>query len=295
MKAENCSIARKVCLVVIDGWGLSVDGSHLDSIKDAKTPTMDELCANCPMTPLAAHGLHVGLADGLMGNSEVGHLNIGAGRVVYQDIVRIEMAIKNKEWHSNEHILAVADVCKKRNKPVHLMGLLSDGGVHSHIEHLKALLYIFKNIGVPQAYVHAITDGRDVGPKTAARYVNDLHEYMSSISYGKLVSMVGRYYAMDRDKRWERTEAAYKLYTGGNGTKYETFEQAITAQYNDGITDEFFTPSIFANFELIDSESAVVFFNFRSDRMRQIVGTFLGMTAVNNIRNNEQVLNPRPL
>lgn len=279
MKAEG-SISRKVCLIVIDGWGLSVEGKHLDSIKDAHTPTMDDLCNNYPMIPLTAHGLHVGLPEGLMGNSEVGHLNIGAGRVVYQDIVRIELAIQNKEWRDHADVHRIVEDSKRSGNAIHLIGLVSDGGVHSHIEHLKALLVLLKDLGCPHACIHAITDGRDVGPQTALKYLEELQNFLNSLSFGQISTVIGRYYAMDRDKRWERTTAANDLFTEGKGSKYRSLQEIVDYNYSKGVNDEFFTASVLPDFQSIQDASGVICFNFRSDRMRQIVASFLGLAEV---------------
>ncbi|HWB63133.1 MAG TPA: 2,3-bisphosphoglycerate-independent phosphoglycerate mutase, partial [Chitinophagales bacterium] len=214
----------------------------------------------------------VGLPDGQMGNSEVGHLNIGAGRIVYQELMRINIAIRNGELAENEKLLAVFDYCKTNNKPLHLIGLVSDGGVHSHIEHVKALCDIAKTNGMDNnaVHVHAFTDGRDCDPKSGLGFLKDLDAHLQK-SAGSIASVVGRYYAMDRDNRWERIKLAYDLLTKGEGRQADDIFKAVEESYNEGITDEFIKPIVSAkNFKAIQEGDAVICFNFRTDRCREI-------------------------
>lgn len=280
MKAET---SRNVCLVVIDGWGLSStgQGNTLDAIKDAKTPIMDNLINDHPFIPLEAHGLSVGLPDGLMGNSEVGHLNLGAGRIVYQDIVRIEQSLKDGNLQANGEL---NDFLRK-SQTFHLIGLVSDGGVHSHIEHLKGILKILKAKNIKDVHVHAITDGRDVSPKSAQSQLQVLVDFMKEINLGCLSSVVGRYYAMDRDKRWERTQVAFRALTEGSVDSFSVFQSGIQSRYACGETDEFFTPFTLPSFKVIEKQDGILFFNYRSDRMRQVVSLFIADYAVLLIHN----------
>lgn len=220
---------------------------------------------------LDAHGLAVGLEDGLMGNSEVGHLNIGAGRVVWQDIVRINEAIKKKKLSSQKAIVDAFETCKKGNGRMHFLGLVSDGGVHSHINHLFALLDAAKEAGIKSVYVHAITDGRDTSPRSASEYIKQLEDYIKKIEYGTLNTIVGRYYAMDRDKRWERVKVAVDALVSGEGEKADDAVKTIEERYSKDETDEFLKPIILNGDEsrLQDGDSLFTF-NYRSDRMREI-------------------------
>ena len=280
---------KKCCLIVIDGWGLSTDHSKnynahtcapSDAICIAKTPTMDYLGKEYPNCTLAAHGNAVGLPDGLMGNSEVGHLNLGAGRVVYQDIVRIEMSINDGSMASNAALIDAFKVAMKSNGRLHFIGLLSDGGVHSHINHLKALLKYAKETGVPSSFIHAITDGRDTNPTSATNYLSDIMNYMKMLHYGKIATVMGRYYAMDRDKRWERTKIAFDAMTNGEigeNVKESELLDTIKKRASRKVspeTDEFLHPLIVSMDGLIRDNDVLVFFNFRSDRMRQLVASF---------------------
>lgn len=259
---------RGVCLVVIDGWGLSTANVDGDAIAMAQTPIMDELQSKS-CVPLLAHGKAVGLPAGLMGNSEVGHLNIGAGRVVYQDIVRIDQMI---ETDSLSQCPALCDTISNASR-VHLVGLVSDGGVHSHLNHLKALLKTLANCD-KSVWIHAITDGRDTAPRSAAKYLAELEQYCGEVGVGQLATIQGRFYAMDRDKRAERTELAWNALTQGKGQAISDWASAIATRYARDETDEFFTPMILAEDGTIKSGDAVVLFNYRSDRMRQLAALF---------------------
>ncbi|KAI8644712.1 2,3-bisphosphoglycerate-independent phosphoglycerate mutase [Parasitella parasitica] len=262
---------NKACLICIDGWGISPNADHLgDAIYNAETPVMDKLEKEDPFVPIAAHGLAVGLPDGLMGNSEVGHLNIGAGRVVYQDIVRIDLAMKNKEFGQIENIKGAFDRAIKGNGRLHFMGLVSDGGVHGHIDHLVSLLAAAKAAGVPESYVHFFGDGRDTAPKSASKYMQQLVDAIKELGYGKIADINGRYYAMDRDKRWERVQVAFDGMTQAKGEKVSDPVKAIEDRYAAGETDEFLKPIIVDEAGQIKNGDTIFCFNFRSDRMREI-------------------------
>ncbi|KAJ2040725.1 hypothetical protein H4S03_000840 [Coemansia sp. S3946] len=265
----------KACLIVIDGWGVNAD-KHVagDAIRDAPTPVMDELEQKQAYTTLAAHGRAVGLPAGLMGNSEVGHLNIGAGRVVYQDIVRIDVALEEKRFGLTENIKGAFDAAKAGTGRLHMCGLVSDGGVHAHIKHLVGLLEAAKEAGVPETYVHFFADGRDTSPRSATTYLTELLQAMSELEYGKVATIVGRYYAMDRDKRWERVQIAFDAMTQGRGEKSTDPIQAIEARYAKDETDEFLKPIIVDSEGVVRDNDSMFFFDFRSDRMREIAQAF---------------------
>lgn len=264
---------KKVLLMILDGWGLAQD-KKVSAVDHAKTPYINSLYGKYSHSKLEASGLAVGLPAGQMGNSEVGHMNIGAGRVVYQDLVRINKSIEEKELDHNPTLKEAFEYASKNNKAVHLIGLLSDGGVHSHIEHLKGLCTIANNNKVSKLYVHAFTDGRDTDPKGGLSYVKDLEQHLSKTN-GKIASVVGRYYAMDRDKRWERVKLAYDLLVFGTGKSFGSATQAIQASYDDNVTDEFIKPAVItdsngAPIATIKEGDVVICFNFRTDRGRQI-------------------------
>ncbi|KAJ1917846.1 hypothetical protein H4219_002956 [Mycoemilia scoparia] len=272
---------KKACLIVIDGWGINADPKCKgDAIRDAPTPVMDTLREKHPYRTLAAHGLAVGLPDGLMGNSEVGHLNIGAGRVVYQDIVRIDLALKRNEFGSTENIRKCFDEAKSGNGRLHLCGLVSDGGVHSHIKHLFGLLKAAKEAGVPEAYVHFFADGRDTHPKSTTKYLKELLDELKALDYGSLATICGRYYAMDRDKRWERVQIAFDGMTQAKGEKVESPNDpksvisTVEKRYENNETDEFLKPIIVDENGQIKDNDTILFFDFRSDRMREITQSF---------------------
>ncbi|KAJ7358395.1 cofactor-independent phosphoglycerate mutase [Mycena albidolilacea] len=269
-------VAEKVCLIVHDGWGIATEpGLEGNAIEAGTTTNMDTIGKEHSQRRLAAHGTAVGLSDGLMGNSEVGHLNIGAGRIVWQDIVRIDVAIKKREFHKNKTILESFKHAKEGNGRLHLIGLISDGGVHSHITHLFALLEAAKEQGVPHAYIHFIGDGRDTAPRSAAGYAQDLLDFIKKEEYGTLATVVGRYYAMDRDKRWERVKIAVDGLVGGVGTEGKDAVAAIKKSYEGDVTDEFLKPIIVNGDEgRVKDADTIFFFNYRSDRMREIVSVF---------------------
>jgi 2,3-bisphosphoglycerate-independent phosphoglycerate mutase len=264
---------KKVLLMILDGWGIATNKA-VSAIDKAKTPFISSLYGKYANSKLEASGLAVGLPAGQMGNSEVGHMNIGAGRVVYQDLVRVNKAVEEKELDQNSTLLEAFAYAKKNNKNVHFIGLVSDGGVHAHIEHLKGLLTIAQNNGLQNVFVHAFTDGRDTDPKGGLGYLKDLLAHLDKTS-AKLASVVGRYYAMDRDKRWERVKLAYDLLVKGVGEKSTDALKAIQASYDAGVTDEFIKPIVMVNAQqqpvaTIQEGDVVICFNFRTDRGRQI-------------------------
>ncbi len=264
---------KKVLLMILDGWGIA-QKLNVSAIDAAKTPYINSLYKKYPHGKLQASGLAVGLPDGQMGNSEVGHMNLGAGRVVYQDLVRLNKAVEEKELDKNEILLDAFSYAKTNNKSVHLIGLVSDGGVHSHIEHLKGICTIAKNNAVKDLFIHVFTDGRDTDPKSGLGFVRDLQNHLSK-STGKIVSIVGRYYAMDRDKRWERVKLAYDVMVKGVGEKSTDALQAIQKSYDAGVTDEFIKPIVMVDanqnpLATIKEGDVVLCFNFRTDRGREI-------------------------
>lgn len=266
-------MGKKVILIIMDGWGLGKIKSA-DAIQHANTPFVNSLYKNYPHTTLQACGESVGLPEGQMGNSEVGHLNIGAGRIVYQELQRINVAIKNQELSQNSILLNSINYAKQNNKPLHLLGLVSDGGVHSHIHHLKALCSICKENGLENVFIHAFTDGRDTDPKSGLRFIKELEEHLNN-SVGKIATITGRYFAMDRDKRWERVKKAYHAMVKGVGVKSKNSIEGIENSYNKNITDEFIEPIIIVDennnpLTTIQEEDAVLCFNFRTDRCREI-------------------------
>ncbi|MBL7842501.1 MAG: 2,3-bisphosphoglycerate-independent phosphoglycerate mutase [Cyclobacteriaceae bacterium] len=263
---------RKVLLMILDGWGIATN-KNVSAIDKANTPFVDSLYSKYPNSRLQASGLAVGLPEGQMGNSEVGHMNIGAGRVVYQDLVRINKAIAEHELDSHPALLEIFDYVKKNNKPLHLIGLLSDGGVHSHIDHLKGICTIAAKQNVKNVFIHAFMDGRDTDPKGGYGYLNELQQHTRN-TVGKIASVVGRYYAMDRDKRWERVKLAYDLMVHGTGLKTDNVLVAIQQSYHENVTDEFIKPIVATEngdpVAIIKPEDAVLCFNFRTDRGREI-------------------------
>lgn len=258
---------KKVILLILDGWGIAKD-NEVSAIHAARTPFMDRVLTQYPSSTLEASGLAVGLPEGQMGNSEVGHMNIGAGRVVYQDLVKISNAVQDGTIGENETLQAAIAYAKENNKPIHLVGLVSDGGVHAHLSHLKGLLSTLSHEQCSEVYVHAFTDGRDTDPKGGSGYLKDLQSHMAETT-GTLATITGRYYAMDRDQRWERVKLAYDALVQGVGQKADDATQAIEASYAEGITDEFIRPIICADAKIKEGD-VVLCFNFRTDRGRQI-------------------------
>ncbi|MCA4897924.1 MAG: 2,3-bisphosphoglycerate-independent phosphoglycerate mutase [Bacteroidota bacterium] len=265
-------MSKKVLLMILDGWGIAKN-LKVSAIDQAKTPYINSLYQKYPHSKLEASGLAVGLPAGQMGNSEVGHMNIGAGRVVYQDLVRVNKAIEEKELDQNQVLLSAIQYAKANNKSFHLIGLVSDGGVHSHLEHLKGLITILNNHQLQNVFVHAFTDGRDTDPKGGLGYLTDLQKHMQH-STGQLASIVGRYYAMDRDKRWERVKLAYDLLVKGVGENSTNLLASIQKSYDAGVTDEFIKPIAATTngkaLSVIQEGDVVLCFNFRTDRGREI-------------------------
>ena len=264
---------KKVILVILDGWGIATN-PQVSAVDQANTPFIDSLYQRFPHAKLEASGEAVGLPEGQMGNSEVGHMNIGAGRVVYQDLVKINVSIREHELEKMPALADALEYAATQNKKVHFIGLVSDGGVHSHIEHLKALCSIAADKGLKQVYIHAFTDGRDTDPKGGVAYLQDLEAHMAQTT-GELASIVGRYYAMDRDNRWERVKEAYDLLVHGTGTTTTQPIQALEESYDAGITDEFVKPIVQVDtggkpVALIEEGDVVLCFNFRTDRGREI-------------------------
>ena len=260
---------KRVLLAILDGWGLGLKPSA-DAIAQAKTPFMDGLFAKYPHSRLVTFGEQVGLPEGQMGNSEVGHMNIGAGRIVYQELTRIDVTVKEKSLHSNEVLLEALADARNSDKKVHLIGLVSDGGVHSHINHLLALCDIAVAVGNKKVFVHAFTDGRDCDPKSGAGFLEQLDAHVKGGPV-KIASVIGRYYAMDRDKRWERVKKAYDLLVKGTGDSVQNAADGLRKQYENGITDEFAEPMIIGSEKnCIENGDTVISFNFRTDRPREI-------------------------
>lgn len=259
--------------MILDGWGIAKN-KKVSAVDQAKTPFIDSLYGKYSNSKLEASGLSVGLPEGQMGNSEVGHMNIGAGRVVYQDLVRINKALKEGELKHNEVLTDAFDYARKNNKNIHLIGLLSDGGVHSHIEHLKGLVSIAHDKGASNVFVHAFMDGRDTDPKSGWQYLKDLSAHLEKTT-GKIATVIGRYYAMDRDKRWERVKLAYDLLVHGKGEKATDALEAVKKSYASNTTDEFIKPVVLTTGEgrpltTIQEGDVVLCFNFRTDRGREI-------------------------
>ncbi|HEY0246402.1 MAG TPA: 2,3-bisphosphoglycerate-independent phosphoglycerate mutase, partial [Mucilaginibacter sp.] len=264
---------KKLALIILDGWGYGRNDQS-NAILAAKTPFFDSLIANYPNSKLEASGMAVGLPDGQMGNSEVGHMNLGAGRVVYQELGRIHKAVADNELVDNPVIKNAFTYAKQNNKDVHFIGLLSDGGVHSHIRHVKGLCDAAGAYGLDNVFVHAFLDGRDTDPKSGLGFVTDLEEYIAGSSV-KLASVIGRYYAMDRDNRWERVKKAYDLMVHGEGEPTENIIQSIKESYLKEVTDEFIPPIVQTNgagqpLAIIKDGDVVICFNFRTDRGREI-------------------------
>ena len=264
-----CQMGKKVILFILDGWGIAKDKS-VSAIDKAYTPFIDGLYAKYPNSRLEASGLAVGLPEGQMGNSEVGHMNIGAGRVVYQDLVRISNAVKDGSIAENPALMEAISYAKTYHKKIHLLGLLSDGGVHSHIDHLKGLLNTLHTHACEDVYIHAFTDGRDTDPTGSLKYLKDIQDHLDATK-GKIATVTGRYYAMDRDKRWERVKLAYDAMVNGIGKKTQDLLASIQSSYEEGITDEFIKPIIMEETQgKIEEGDVVLVFNFRTDRGRQI-------------------------
>ena len=264
-------------LLIMDGFGLN-DNPKANAVAQANTPVLDGLVKQYPFVKGAASGLAVGLPDGQMGNSEVGHMNMGAGRIVYQELTRITKSIEDGDFFKNEELLQAFDNAKKNGKKVHLWGLLSDGGVHSHNTHLYALLEMAKREGVKDVYVHCFLDGRDTSPTAGKEYIKELEDKMKEIGVGQIATISGRYYAMDRDNRWDRIEKAYRALTLGEGNETDSASEAIEASYAADKTDEFVIPCVIKEngkpVATVEDGDSVIFFNFRPDRAREMTRVF---------------------
>lgn len=266
-------MSKKVILVIMDGWGLGKVKSA-DAIQHANVPFVSSLYSKYPNTTLVTCGEEVGLPEGQMGNSEVGHLNLGAGRIVYQELQRINVAIRTGEFAANKELLASIHYARENKKPLHLLGLVSDGGVHSHLNHIKAICDLCKSEGLSEVYIHAFTDGRDTDPKSGLGFMTDLQKHLNN-SVGKIATVSGRYYAMDRDKRWERVQLAYDCLVKGKGPKATDALAAIEQSYAADVTDEFIKPTVVVDeaqqpLALIKDGDVAICFNFRTDRCREI-------------------------
>ena len=268
---------RPTVLMILDGYGLNDRCDH-NAVCEGKTPVMDQLMSQCPFVKGNASGLFVGLPDGQMGNSEVGHLNMGAGRIVYQELTRITKSIQDGDFFENEAFLAAAKNCKENGSALHLMGLVSDGGVHSHINHIYGLLEFAKRQGLDKVFIHCFLDGRDTPPASGKEYVTALMDKCEELGVGQVASVMGRYYAMDRDNRWDRVEKAYRALRFGEGKQAKCGACAIQASYDEGVTDEFVVPTVVAKdgeaVGKIQDKDSVIFFNFRPDRAREMTHVF---------------------
>lgn len=271
-------LKKPTMLIILDGYGIG-EKYPGNAVELANTPNIDKLMKEYPNTILEASGLAVGLPPGQMGNSEVGHLNIGSGRVIYQELTKISKEIEDKEFFEKEEFLNIIENARVKNKRIHLIGLVSSGGVHSHTSHLFALLELMKMRNFNDVYVHAILDGRDVGPTSGKEEIKNLIFNMEKIGVGKLATVSGRYYSMDRDKRWDRTRMAYDAMVLGEGQKTDNPVKAIENSYMDGVTDEFFLPTVVMEdgkpVALVEDDDSILFFNFRPDRARQITRAFV--------------------
>lgn len=265
---------KPTVLMILDGYGLN-DRHDGNAVYEAKTPVMDALMKDCPFVKGNASGLAVGLPDGQMGNSEVGHTNIGAGRIVYQMLVKISKDIKDGTFNNNMAILSAMESCKAKGTALHLMGLLSPGGVHSHMEHLFGIVKMAKANGLDKVYIHAFLDGRDVPPSSAAEYMEQTVAELKEIGLGKIATISGRFYAMDRDNAWDRVEKAYAALVYGEGVQEKCPVEAIKNSYANGVTDEFMLPTVVEGGASIKADDSVIFFNFRPDRARQITRAFV--------------------
>ena len=270
---------KPYALIIMDGFGVN-ERNEGNAIYSAKTPNIDKYMASCPNTIVHASGMDVGLPEGQMGNSEVGHTNIGAGRIVYQELTRITKSINDGDFFENETLMGAIKNCKENGSALHLMGLLSDGGVHSHNTHLYGLLDLAKKNGVENVYVHCFLDGRDVPPSSGADFVSELVEKLREKEIGKIATVMGRYYAMDRDNRWERVEKAYNAMVLGEGNYDTSAVSAVKKSYNDDVTDEFVVPTVITDengtpYGRISENDSVIFFNFRPDRAREITRTIV--------------------
>ncbi len=262
-------MSKKVLLVILDGWGVAENPKY-SAIDHANVDYYWKLWNNYPHALLEASGRAVGLPEGQMGNSEVGHMNLGAGRIVYQELERISNAFENQTVEYNKTLKSLIHYCQQNQKPLHLLGLVSDGGVHSHSKHLLQILQFLKKHNLPEVYIHAFLDGRDSDPKSGIGFIQELQSFTQKLGIGKIASLIGRYYAMDRDKRWERIAKAYHLLVNKQGKSYQEALQAIQDSYTENITDEFLEPVVLKDYQPIQPQDAVLFFNFRTDRGREL-------------------------
>ena len=264
---------KPLVLMILDGFGIAPDEGN--AIVAANTPNLDRILKENPVTKIGASGLDVGLPDGQMGNSEVGHTNIGAGRIVYQELTRITKSAEEGDMEKNPALLHAMQSAKDNGKALHFMGLLSDGGVHSHNTHLYALLKMAKNLGLEKVFVHCFLDGRDVPPSSGKDYVKELVEKLDELGIGKAATVMGRYYAMDRDNRWERVEKAYAAMVYGEGVEADCPICAVQHSYDEGVTDEFVVPTVCKGAQPVQAGDSIIFYNFRPDRAREITRTFV--------------------
>ena len=264
---------KPLILIIMDGFGIAPEEGN--AIKAANKPNLDKLFSTCPITQIGASGMDVGLPDGQMGNSEVGHTNMGAGRVVYQELTRITKTINEDKLKDNEAIVGAMDSALKNGTALHLMGLLSPGGVHSHMTHLYGIVELAKQKGLKDVYIHAFLDGRDVPPSSAADYIKECMDKLEEIGVGKIATVMGRYYAMDRDNRWERVEKAYAAMVYGEGETAACPVCAVKNSYENGVTDEFVIPTVIEGGAKIQPNDSVIFYNFRPDRAREITRTLV--------------------
>lgn len=272
---------KPTAIMILDGWGQN-NAQTGNAVAMAKTPNFDQLIEKYPNTLLAASGMDVGLPEGQMGNSEVGHLNIGAGRIIYQELTRITKSIADGDFFTNPVLVEAMQHAKINGTKLHTWGLLSDGGVHSHIDHLKALIQMAKDQELDEIYVHAFMDGRDTSPTSGVDYIKDLESFMASINFGKIASVSGRYYSMDRDKRWERIEKSYRMLVEGIGNTSTSAVEVMQTSYEQNVTDEFIIPTVIVEdgkpVATVSENDAIVFFNFRPDRAREITRAIVDET-----------------
>ena len=256
-------------LMILDGWG-KAPNPKVSAVDQANTPFIDSLYKNFSHNDLFTDGMHVGLPEGQMGNSEVGHMNLGAGRIVYQDLAKINLALQENTLKEEKVLQEAIAYARANNKPIHMLGLLSDGGVHAHINHIKGFLDVFKAEDIKDVYLHAFSDGRDVDQQSGAGFIQVIEQHMQQTT-GKIASVIGRYFAMDRDQRWDRVKKAYELLVHGIGSETNDFAASLKASYQDGTTDEFIEPLVAENKEgRIKAGDVVLFFNFRTDRGREL-------------------------
>jgi 2,3-bisphosphoglycerate-independent phosphoglycerate mutase len=277
-------MSKPLILIILDGYGFSDEEGN--AITAAKSPNLERFFANFPFTKLQASGENVGLPEGQMGNSEVGHTNIGAGRVVYQDLTRITKEIREGSFFENQVLIGAINTAVKNGKSLHFMGLLSDGGVHSHNSHLYALLDLAKRCGASKVYIHAILDGRDAPPSSGGKFLEECESKIREIGIGSIASVIGRYYAMDRDNRWDRVESAYNALTEEIENSFQSSAEVINRAYSSGLTDEFLIPAIIKGTKRIEPGDSVIFFNFRPDRAREITRSFVDPDFKNFNRKN---------